>query len=39
MEELGEDHDDGTVAKVAAIDIAKASGMVCLRVPHDTIEG
>ncbi|WP_435280132.1 IS110 family transposase [Streptomyces sp. 1222.5] len=39
MEELGEDHDDGTVARVAAIDIAKASGMVCLRVPHDTIEG
>ncbi|MFE2183765.1 IS110 family transposase [Streptomyces sp. NPDC059455] len=39
MEESGEDHDDGTVARVAAIDIAKASGMVCLRVPHDTIEG
>ncbi|MET9089714.1 hypothetical protein ABZX77_49020 [Streptomyces sp. NPDC004237] len=36
---MGEDHDDGTVARVAAIDIAKASGMVCLRVPHDTIEG
>lgn len=39
MEELREDHDDGTVARVAAIDIAKASGMVCLRVPHDTVEG
>lgn len=39
MEELREDHDDGTVARVAAIDIGKASGMVCLRVPHDTIEG
>ncbi|WP_198655616.1 IS110 family transposase [Streptomyces geranii] len=39
MEELREDHDDGTVARVAAIDIAKASGMVCLRVPHDTIDG
>ncbi|MFD5574725.1 hypothetical protein [Streptomyces cadmiisoli] len=36
---MGEDHDDGTVARVAAIDIAKASGMVCLRVPHDAIEG
>ncbi|MFF7191834.1 hypothetical protein ACFZAR_43360 [Streptomyces sp. NPDC008222] len=35
MEELREDHDDGTVARVAAIDIAKASGLVCLRVPHD----
>jgi transposase len=39
MEETREDQDDGTVARVAAIDIAKASGMVCLRVPHDTIEG
>ncbi|MEV5083912.1 IS110 family transposase, partial [Streptomyces sp. NPDC056159] len=39
MEGLAEDHDDGTVARVAAIDIAKASGMVCLRIPHDTIEG
>ncbi|AZQ37804.1 IS110 family transposase [Streptomyces cyaneochromogenes] len=39
MEELKEDHDDGSVARVAAIDIAKASGMVCLRLPHDTIEG
>ncbi|GGY16988.1 hypothetical protein GCM10010358_80750 [Streptomyces minutiscleroticus] len=39
MEEAGEDHDDGTVARVAAIDIAKASGMVCLRIPHDTVEG
>ncbi|MFD8221032.1 hypothetical protein ACFV2U_47085 [Streptomyces sp. NPDC059697] len=39
MEDLREDHDDGTVARVAAIDIAKASGMVCLRVPYDTIEG
>ena len=39
MEELREDHDDGTVARVAAVGIAKASGMVCLRVPHDTIGG
>jgi transposase len=39
VEEIREDQDDGTVARVAAIDIAKASGMVCSRVPHDTIEG
>lgn len=39
MEELREDHDDGTVARVAAIDIAKTSGTVCPRVPHDTVEG
>ncbi|MFD7474561.1 IS110 family transposase [Streptomyces sp. NPDC059837] len=36
---MREDHDDGTVARVAAIDIAKASGMVCLRVLHHTIGG
>ncbi|WP_079144236.1 IS110 family transposase [Streptomyces agglomeratus] len=39
MEESKDDHDDGSVARVAAIDIAKATGMVCLRIPHDTIEG
>ncbi|MFD7177548.1 IS110 family transposase [Streptomyces sp. NPDC059929] len=39
MEELREEPDDGTVVRVAAVDIGKASGMVCLRVPHDTIEG
>lgn len=39
MEELRETSSDGTVARVAAIDIAKTSGMVCLRVPHDSIEG
>ncbi len=27
------------VARVAAIDVAKASGMVCTRVPHDTKAG
>ncbi|GEC10770.1 IS110 family transposase [Streptomyces spinoverrucosus] len=39
MKELAEDHDDGSVARIAAIDIAKTSGMVCLRVPHHTVEG
>ncbi|MGW6413279.1 hypothetical protein ACWF95_40220, partial [Streptomyces vinaceus] len=39
MEETREDQDDAPVARVAAIDIAKASGMVCPRVPHDTVEG
>ena len=28
-----------TVARVAAIDVAKASGMVCTRVPHQTTPG
>jgi len=27
------------VARVAAIDIAKSSGMVCMRLPHETREG
>ena len=27
------------VARVAAIDVAKASGKVCTRVPHDTVTG
>ena len=27
------------VARVAAIDVAKASGMVCTRVPHQTTPG
>ncbi|WP_406723567.1 IS110 family transposase [Streptomyces sp. GD-15H] len=39
MQETGEEQDDGTVARVAAIDIAKASAVVCTRVPHDKIEG
>jgi transposase len=27
------------VERVAAIDIAKASGMICLRLPHDSVKG
>ena len=30
------DEHEQILARVAAIDIAKASGMVCTRVPHDT---
>lgn len=39
MEETREDQADGTVARVAAIDIAKAAGVVCMRLPHERIEG
>src|SRR5258708_1940924 len=39
MQESTEDHPDGTVARVAAIDIAKASAVVCTRVPHEAREG
>ncbi|MFD7446816.1 hypothetical protein [Streptomyces sp. NPDC059909] len=30
---------EGLVERVAAIDVAKASGMVCMRLPHPTREG
>jgi transposase len=33
VEELDADGDDETLARVAAIDVAKASGKVCVRVP------
>ncbi|MFE7213492.1 transposase [Streptomyces sp. NPDC001698] len=39
MQETGEEQDGGTVARVAAIDIAKASAVVCSQVPHDKVEG
>ncbi|WP_323182183.1 IS110 family transposase [Kitasatospora purpeofusca] len=39
MEETREDQADGAVARVAAIDIAKASGVVCMRLPHEEREG
>ena len=33
-----EEH-ESIVERVAAVDVAKASGMVCLRAPHETIPG
>jgi transposase len=39
VEEIEDDDDVGIVERVAAIDVAKASGMVCTRVPHPTIPG
>jgi transposase len=35
--EVQVDEHEQVVERVAAIDVAKASGMVCLRVPHETI--
>ena len=35
--EVQVDEHEPIVERVAAIDVAKASGMVCLRTPHDTI--
>jgi transposase len=37
--EVQVDEHESMVERVAAIDVAKASGMVCLRVPHETITG
>jgi transposase len=37
--EVQVDEHEQVVERVAAIDVAKASGMVCLRVPHERIPG
>ena len=37
--EVQVDEHEQLVERVAAGDVAKASGMVCLRTPHDTIPG
>lgn len=37
--EVHVDEHEQMVERVAGIDVAKASGMVCLRVPHETIAG
>jgi transposase len=37
--EVHVDEDQPIVERVVGIDVAKASGMVCLRVPHETIPG
>jgi transposase len=37
--EVQVDEHEQIVERVAAIDVAKASGMVCLRTPHETIPG
>ncbi len=37
--EVQVDEHESIVERVAAVDVAKASGMVCLRTPHETIPG
>lgn len=39
MDESREELQEEAVARVAAIDIAKNSGVVCMRLPHDQHEG
>ncbi len=38
-QELEVDEEDEIVERVAAIDVAKATGMVCTRVPHPSVPG
>ena len=37
--EIDVDEQEQLVARVAAVDVAKASGMVCTRLPHERIAG
>src|SRR6266540_3362842 len=38
-QEIQDEEYEQLVARVAAIDVAKASGMVCTRVPHASAQG
>ena len=38
-EEVPDGEHEQVLARVAAIDVAKASGMVCTRVPHPDVAG
>jgi hypothetical protein len=37
--EIDVDEHEQVVGRVAAVDVAKASGTVCTRLPHETIAG
>ena len=37
--EIGDEGHERIVERVAAIDVAKAAGMVCVRVPHESRPG
>src|SRR5664279_3174415 len=39
VQEIPDEEHEQVVARVAAIDVAKASGMVCTRAPHPSIPG
>jgi len=38
-QEIEDEEHEQVIERVAAIDVAKASGMVCVRVPHETRPG
>jgi transposase len=37
IQEIDEHEDEGRLERVAAIDVAKATGMVCVRLPHPSV--
>ncbi len=39
VEQFDAEDDEQIVERVAAVDVAKASGMVCTRIPHPTVPG
>jgi transposase len=39
IQEIDEHEDEGRLERVAAIDVAKATGMVCVRLPHPSVAG
>jgi transposase len=39
LEQIPDEEHEQVLARVAAVDVAKASGMVCARVPHASIAG
>jgi len=38
-QEIVDEEHEQVIERVAAIDVAKASGMVCVRVPHEAVPG
>jgi transposase len=38
-QEIVDEEHEQVIDRVAAIDVARATGMVCVRVPHDTVPG
>lgn len=38
-QEIVDEEHERVIERVAAIDVAKASGMVCVRVPHESVPG
>ena len=39
VQEIPDEEHERVLERVCAIDVAKASGKVCMRVPHETVAG